>query len=180
MLRRSQRISSYSTGQGVAKPRDEGITAKAKLKPAYNNVSKKASVNLRAVNLTGANCTNKTCDKILQGEFNFVHVSPEIALSSDVFDRMWRNPSFQARLVLIVVDEAHMVYEWGMVASGEARRLACQARVQDAGVFRLSYGDLSRRILSAGKIPLLLMSATCTPQALNAITENLKLDPRDV
>lgn len=106
--------------------------------------------------------------------------SPEVALTSPTFDRLWRDSRFQARLVLSVVNEAHMVYTWGLVESGQAKRLASHVRVQDAGVFRLSYGDLARRFLSTVKIPLLLMSATCTPQAIDAILANLKLDSQDV
>lgn len=37
-------------------------------------VSEKAAVNLRAVNLTGANCTPQKCEDILQGKYNFVYV----------------------------------------------------------------------------------------------------------
>lgn len=59
-------------------------------------------------------------------------------------------------------------------------RVASHVRVQDAGVFRPSYGDLARRFLSNIKVPLLLMSATCTPQAIRAILANLKLDIHDV
>lgn len=145
-----------------------------------DQVSEKALVELNAVNLTSKNCTKEVCDEILQGKYGFVYVSPEIALTSEVFDQMWRDPRFQARLILVVVDEAHMVYTWGLVESGEAKRLASHARVNDGGVFRPSYGELARRFLILELIPLLLMSATCTPQAIFAILRNLKLDSRDV
>lgn len=106
--------------------------------------------------------------------------SPEVALINNHFDKLWRDKRFQARLVLIVVDEAHMVNEWGLVESGLAKRMASHVRVQDGGVFRPLYGELARRFLSSCNIPLLLMLATCTPQAIHAILANLKLDSRDV
>ncbi|EGG05975.1 uncharacterized protein MELLADRAFT_116633, partial [Melampsora larici-populina 98AG31] len=141
-----------------------------------DQVSEKAKVQLKAVNLTSANCTRETCDAIIQGQFNFVYVSPEIALTSEAFDRLWTDPRFQSRLVLNVVDEAHMVYTWGLVETGQAKRLASWTRIHDGGAFRPSYGQLARRFLSSDKVPLLLMLATCTPQAVHAILVNLKLD----
>lgn len=78
------------------------------------------------------------------------------------------------------MDEAHIINDWGLVESGQAKRLACYVRVQDGGVFRPSYGELARRFLSSAKVPLLLMSATCTSQAIHSILLNLKLDSRDV
>lgn len=37
-------------------------------------VSEKESVQLKGVNLTGANCTQETCNAILQGKYTFVYV----------------------------------------------------------------------------------------------------------
>lgn len=145
-----------------------------------DQVSEKEMVGLKAVNLIGSNCTKETCDAIIHGKYNFVYVSPEIALTNDVFDQMWRDARFQARLILKVVDEAHMIYEWGLVASGQVKRLASHTRVQDVGVFRPSYGDLVRRFLATDKVPLLMMSATLTPQAIDAILTNLKLEMGDI
>ncbi|EGG02678.1 uncharacterized protein MELLADRAFT_109980 [Melampsora larici-populina 98AG31] len=39
-----------------------------------DQVSKKSVVQLKDVNLTGANCTKQVCDDVLQGKYNFVHV----------------------------------------------------------------------------------------------------------
>lgn len=100
-----------------------------------DQVSKKRMVDLGSINLNGPNCTQANCDMIIAGKYPFVYVSPEVALTSKIFDKMWRDPRFQARLILNVVDEAHMIYEWGLVASGEAKKSASHTRVQDGGVF---------------------------------------------
>lgn len=145
-----------------------------------DQVSEKDTVKLNGVNLTGPNCTQEVCDAILNGHYNFVYVSPEVALTSKFFDQMWTDARFQSRLVLNVVDKAHMVYTWGLVESGQAKRLASWTRVHNGGAFRPSYGQLARRFLASDKVPLLLMSATCTPQAIAAILVNLKLDSQDI
>lgn len=145
-----------------------------------DQVAEKLAVGLHAVNLTGPNCTQDMCDSIIAGKLNFIYVSPEVALKSTIFECLWSDARFQARLVLNVVDEAHMIYTWGLVESGKAKNLASHVRVQDGGVFRPSYGHLFRRFLSSDKVPRLLMSATCPPQAVNAILDNLKIDPSNV
>lgn len=48
-------------------------------------------------------------------------------------------------------------------------------KLQDIGVFRPSYGNLYGRFLVTNHAPILLMSATCRPKALDAIKKNLRL-----
>jgi superfamily II DNA helicase RecQ len=67
-----------------------------------------------------------------------------------------------------------MIYVWGLVASGKSKKLFSHGRHQDWGVFRPSYGDISARLLGIN-VPLLLLSATCWPQAIKRILESLKI-----
>lgn len=145
-----------------------------------DQVLEKSHVNLKAINMTGGTCTRQACEAILRGEYTFIYVSPEVALTNTIFSNMFLDRRFQSRLILKVVDEAHMIYMWGLVKSGQAKKMSSFARIQDTGVFRPHYGDLARRFLATDKVPLLLMSATCTPQAIQAILANLKIDPQDI
>ncbi|PLW39768.1 hypothetical protein PCANC_19801 [Puccinia coronata f. sp. avenae] len=49
--------------------------------------------------------------------------SPEVLLNNQIFHEVFCNTKFCNRLVLTVVDEAHMVYVWGLVASGAAKKI---------------------------------------------------------
>lgn len=79
-----------------------------------------------------------------------------------------------------MVDEAHLIYVWGLIASGKSRYLATHSNCQDRGVFRPSYGNLCSQFLATDHAPVLLMSATCRPQALRAIRANLRWKVDDV
>ncbi|PLW51344.1 hypothetical protein PCASD_01062 [Puccinia coronata f. sp. avenae] len=56
---------------------------------------------------------------------------------------MFFSSEFQSRLVLIVLDEAHMVYVWGLVELGKAKFLSVRDRLQDNGIFQPFYGKLA-------------------------------------
>jgi len=101
--------------------------------------------------------------------------SPEAFLNNQLFRDVYFNPIFQSRLSLIVVDEAHMIYVWGLVAKGRSKGIASHGRHPDWGLFRPSYGKLAARLMATNGTPLLLMSATCRPVAIRSILESLKL-----
>jgi superfamily II DNA helicase RecQ len=51
---------------------------------------------------------------IAQGDYNCVSLSPVIFLDSNLWNQIYFSDKFQQRLGLVVVDEAHMVCEWGI------------------------------------------------------------------
>ncbi|EFP77102.1 uncharacterized protein PGTG_03058 [Puccinia graminis f. sp. tritici CRL 75-36-700-3] len=106
--------------------------------------------------------------------------SPEVFLNNELFTELYFSSEFQSRLVLIVLDEAHMVYVWGLVESGKAKFLSVRDRLQDYGIFRPSYGKLGDRLMATSDVPILLLSATCRPVAVESILGSLMLKRVDV
>lgn len=101
--------------------------------------------------------------------------SPEIFLNSQSFQTLYHSKSFQSHLVLKVVDEAHCIYLWGLQASGASKNYSVHVTPQDVGLFRSSYGNLGQQLMTTDDTPILLMSATCRPQAISAIKRSLSL-----
>jgi superfamily II DNA helicase RecQ len=101
--------------------------------------------------------------------------SPEAFLNSELFKGIYFNPTFQSHLVSVVVDEARMIYMWGLVASGKIKGVASHARHGDRGLFYPSYGKLGSRLMATNGAPLLLMSATCPPVAIASILDSLRM-----
>ncbi|OAV85953.1 hypothetical protein PTTG_30172 [Puccinia triticina 1-1 BBBD Race 1] len=119
--------------------------------------------------------TRKVADKIIKGDYSFVYLSPEVFLNNGLFNYVFYKKQFQDRLALVVVDEAHMIYLWGLVAKGKSKRSSSHARTQDRGIFRPSYGNLGARLMATYGVPVLLQSATCRPIAIKSIMKSLKI-----
>ncbi|POW02424.1 hypothetical protein PSTT_11764 [Puccinia striiformis] len=122
-----------------------------------NQVAEKKKAKINAVNLTKMNMTPDIEKRVLRGDYGFVYL-----------------------LILTVVDEAHMIFIWGLVASGLGKKITSHLKLQDRGVFRPSYGDLGARLLAAHGIPILLLSATCRPVAIDKILASLKITPENM
>jgi superfamily II DNA helicase RecQ len=111
----------------------------------------------------------------------FLHKqSPEAFLNNELFQEVYFNPIFQSQLSLVVVDEAHMIYLWGLVASSQSKSPNSHARSLERGVFRPSYGNLCAQLMATNRTPLLLMSATCRPIAIRKILQSLKISRKKV
>ncbi|PLW45914.1 hypothetical protein PCASD_08635 [Puccinia coronata f. sp. avenae] len=118
-----------------------------------NQVEEKKSVGLdnktiQLINLTKDTLTKNVATQIIQGDFAFIYVSPEVFLNRELFKGIYFNPTFQSHLVSVVVDEAHMIY---------------------------IYGKLGSRLMARNGAPLLLMSATCPPVAIAGILDSLRM-----
>ena len=51
-------------------------------------------------------------EDIRKGKYRWIYLSPEKALHPDVFNKVWESPDFRSKVLLIAVDEAHLVSEW--------------------------------------------------------------------
>lgn len=111
---------------------------------------------------------------------HFFEQSPEIFLNSESFQNLYHSPGFQSHLVLKVVDEAHCIYLWGLEASGRSKNFSVHVTPQDVGQFRPSYGNLGQQLMATERVPILLMSATCRPQAVKEILRSLSIIPRHI
>jgi superfamily II DNA helicase RecQ len=146
-----------------------------------NQVFEKRAAGFSAINLNKLNFNKKVADDISKGVYQFVYLSPEIFLNNKLWEEVYFSSEFQNRLGLVVVDEAHMVYIWGLVQSRPGRHLATiLSRLEDFGIFRPSYGHLGGHLLSRNDKPMLLLSATCRPVAVEAIKKSLKLEDSNV
>ncbi|OAV91522.1 hypothetical protein PTTG_04081 [Puccinia triticina 1-1 BBBD Race 1] len=122
----------------------------------------------------------ETVKKIKRGLFSFIYLSPEVFLNSSLFTEIFFSNEFQDILLLIVVDEAHMIYLWGLVASKKSKTLIIFARHKDKAMFRPGYGNIGIRLMATNNVPLLLLLATCRPVAVSAITTSLMLKLTDI
>jgi superfamily II DNA helicase RecQ len=128
-----------------------------------NQVLEKVAAGFTAINLTKLTFNALEATKIKHGDYHFIYLSPEILLNSKMWDVIYFSRKFQDRLALVVVDESHMIYQWGIVESTKAKQLWSLAlgRDKDRGIFRPSYGKLGLYLLVRVSVPLLLISATC-------------------
>ncbi|KAH9446746.1 hypothetical protein Pst134EA_030652 [Puccinia striiformis f. sp. tritici] len=141
-----------------------------------NQVAEKLLAGFTAINLTKLTFNAQAAEDIKNGVYQFVYLSPEIFLNSKMFQMVYYSSEFQNRLALVVVDESHMIYIWDLVESGPAgKSISAHFRHEDYGIFRPSYGKLGPQLLFRNDAPLLLLSATCRPVAVEAIKKSLKL-----
>jgi superfamily II DNA helicase RecQ len=127
------------------------------------------------------NFNQTTADKIANGNYQFIYLSPEIFLNNKIWEDVYFSSAFQNRLLLVFIEEAHMIYIWGLVKSGPGKHLAkINGHQQDVGFFWLSYGNLGGQLQSRNNIPILLLLATCRPIAVKAIKESLRLDDSEI
>ncbi|PLW28070.1 hypothetical protein PCASD_22605 [Puccinia coronata f. sp. avenae] len=146
-----------------------------------NQVSEKLMAGFTAINLTKQSFTNKAADKVLAGVYDFVYLSPKMFLNSKKFEKVYYSAAFQNLTALVVVDEARMIYIWGLVASGKAKTsTSAHHRFEDYGLFRPSYGKLGPQLLFRNNKPMLLLSATCRPVSIEAIKVSLKVNDETV
>ena len=59
-----------------------------------------------------ANSDALLLDRVAEGRYQFVFISPEMLLTEDKWRNMILSPVYKDRLVALVVDEAHCVKTW--------------------------------------------------------------------
>jgi len=96
--------------------------------------------------------STKLLTDIQNGKYTHILISPELAIS-DKFHATAIHPAFKERLGLVVIDEAHLVSQWG-------RR------------FRTVYARLGQlRALFGSRVPWFACSATLDDEALKKLKE---------
>ena len=63
--------------------------------------------------LNGESMTKELLNEIQSGVYTHVLTSPEIAISNKEFRLVLQHPNVQQRLVLVAIDEVHLVEDWG-------------------------------------------------------------------
>ncbi|PLW17010.1 hypothetical protein PCANC_11382 [Puccinia coronata f. sp. avenae] len=145
-----------------------------------DQVREKALVNITAINLNKMTLNFETVQKIKKGCYSFIYLRPEVFLNSSLFTSMFFSSEFQKVLALMVVDGAHMIYLWGLVASRQSKTITSFDRIQDRAVFRPSYGCMAMQLMATNNVPLILLLVTCRPIAVEAIRNNMWLLPKDL
>ncbi|PLW05441.1 hypothetical protein PCANC_26595 [Puccinia coronata f. sp. avenae] len=145
-----------------------------------NQLQEKIQQGYTAVNLKKLTFNPKVANQILHSSYTFVYLSLEVYLNNELFTEIYYNTKFQERLVLTVVDKAHMIYSWGLVASGKAKKSKANKRHQDRALFWPSYGDLGTQLMATEDSPILLLSATCWPLAIAEILKCLSIEESNI
>ncbi|OAV87900.1 hypothetical protein PTTG_04431 [Puccinia triticina 1-1 BBBD Race 1] len=141
-----------------------------------NQVEEKIRSNFTAINLTKLTFNRQVAEDIKCGVYNFVYLSPEIFMNNKMWDEIYFSSEFQQRLGLVVVDKAHMIYIWGLVESSHGKKsFSIIVRLQDFSIFRPCYGKIGLHLQCQNKAPILLLSATCRPIAVDSILRSMKL-----
>jgi len=51
-------------------------------------------------------------DRIANGEYRYIYISPERAAKPGSRKSLWLNANFKSKVKLVAVDEAHLVTDW--------------------------------------------------------------------
>jgi hypothetical protein len=98
--------------------------------------------------LNADSINTKVLEEVEDGKYTHILISPELAVS-EKFHKTATNPKFIDRLSLVVIDEAHLVSQWGRS-------------------FRTDYARLSQlRGMFGDRIPWFACSATLDDKTLN-------------
>lgn len=107
--------------------------------------------------LNSETINEKLLTQIQKGHFTHILISPELAIG-DKFRTTACNPSFKSKLALVVVDEAHLVSQWGRQ-------------------FRTAYSQLNQLRSFLGRaIPWFLCSATLDSDTLNTLVKSISFE----
>ncbi|EAU85201.2 ATP-dependent DNA helicase recQ [Coprinopsis cinerea okayama7 len=113
-----------------------------------------------ALNSQYGGCSHANLQKLKNGDYQVLLISPELLLSKRFLDTMMRDREFTSRILSVVVDEAHVVSSWG------------------AG-FRKKYGELGMiRAFLPKHVPLVAMSATLPARVRYDVAQKLEF-PQD-
>ena len=127
-----------------------------------DQVKKLSSLGFKAA-LVGPEQDPKILQDIERGNFTFVYLSPESALTTESWRNTLESEIYQESLIGMAVDEVHCVTEWG-TSSNNKNRLA----------FRVSYSPLNE-IKSLLDVPFIALTATATQKTKEKIFDLVEL-----
>ena len=105
----------------------------------------------------------KILEDIERGNFAFVCLSPESALTTERWRNMLENEIYQDSLIGVAVDEVHFVTEWGTSSNNKNR-----------SAFHVWYSRLNE-IKSLVDVPFIALTATTTQKTKGKIFDLLEL-----
>ncbi|KIY62593.1 P-loop containing nucleoside triphosphate hydrolase protein [Cylindrobasidium torrendii FP15055 ss-10] len=118
-------------------------------------------LNAIAINSSHGGCSPEALQKIIDGEYQIILISPELLLSRRFSDIVMRNSTFTRKVLSVIVDEAHVVSHWG-------------------ADFRKLYGGLGQvRGHLPPKTSIVAMSATLSGRVKRDVLSKLDFDKRD-
>ncbi|KAG0344852.1 hypothetical protein BGZ54_005734, partial [Gamsiella multidivaricata] len=108
-------------------------------------------LDISAIMLTGGHLEHDTFNKLVNGTYRAVFMTPEIIFQSQRFKNLWQNDGWRGRLLAVIMDEAHCISTWGTT-------------------FRKSYGRIGdlRAKLPPG-VAMVAVSATLPAKALQDV-----------
>ncbi|GJE85292.1 ATP-dependent DNA helicase RecQ-like protein [Phanerochaete sordida] len=102
----SERGSSSPESPSASKEGDSETSASA-------TQTRKGPLCIPAVAINEDNSDVEVFKKLRRGEFSIVYAAPECLLRNNTFLQLFRDPVFRDMLSAILVDEAHVIYQWG-------------------------------------------------------------------
>jgi len=116
----------------------------------------------------------KDLKDVVSGRYRVVYLSPEKADADEVKKSMWFSAAFRHLILLIAVDEAHLVDEWYIYRIPLVYIVVNSFRGKE---FRKSYGRLGHiRGVFGKRPPWFITSATLPDNQLAKVLESLKID----
>ncbi|KAJ7679244.1 P-loop containing nucleoside triphosphate hydrolase protein [Mycena polygramma] len=114
-----------------------------------------------AINSANGGCTKPIMQRVVNGEWQIVILSPEMLLSRRFIDGVLRKSEFGTRCLSVFIDEAHCVSIWG-------------------DSFRKKYASIGIiRAFLPRATPIIAVSATMTPRVHQDLISKLQMDPND-
>ncbi|XP_044167085.1 ATP-dependent DNA helicase RecQ-like [Acropora millepora] len=133
-----------------------------------DQVKKLSSLGLKAT-YVGPDQDPSILQKIEQGNFTYVYISPESTLATERGRNTLDSQIYQERMIGVVVDEVHCVTEWGTSSNNKQR-----------SAFRVWYSRLNE-LRSLVDAPFITLTATAKPKTKAKIFELLELrEPKEI
>ncbi|KAF6755179.1 P-loop containing nucleoside triphosphate hydrolase protein [Ephemerocybe angulata] len=126
-----------------------------------DQASRFRAVGITAAAVNGDTWSSKMLKKLKDGRYQAILTSPEMCLQHPTFRAFLSDAVISNDVVMIVVDEAHCISQWG-------------------GDFRKAYATLDKlRAFFPTHVPFLATTATLTPPALRDIQNQLDFELDD-